>query len=91
MNDPANNAPRRYVVDGEGCRVLVGLTVEETSEFERLEASLALAYGDVAGHDLPVSGPQRRWLELYDKHDVAWLSWMSDRRESRDKTLPVYH
>ena len=31
------NAPRRYFVDGYGRRVLVGLTFEETFEFEALE------------------------------------------------------
>ena len=32
-----NNAPRRYFVDGIGRRVLIGLTLEETFEFERLD------------------------------------------------------
>lgn len=91
MNDPTNNPPRRYVMDGNGRRVLVGLTVEETSEFERLEGSLSLFHGEGAGGDLPVSGPERRWLELYDKHDVAWLRWMADRRAGGDRNLPVFN
>jgi hypothetical protein len=90
MTDPTNNSPRRYVVDGNGRRVLFGLTAEETSEFERLEASLAL-YGEGAGADLPVSGPERRWVELYGKHDVAWLRWVADQRAGRERNLPVFN
>ena len=90
MSDPTNNSPRRYVVDGSGRRVLFGLTAEETSEFERLEASLALLHGEGAG-DLPVSGPERRWIELYGKHDVAWLRWVAERRADRERNLPVFN
>lgn len=34
MSDLRGHSPRRYVVDVSGKRVLVGLTLEETSEFE---------------------------------------------------------
>src|SRR5579862_4393175 len=37
MADPGNNSPRRYFIDDGGRRVLIGLTVEETFEFERLD------------------------------------------------------
>jgi hypothetical protein len=37
MTDLCNASPRRYVVDNHGRRVLVGLTIEETSEFEQLD------------------------------------------------------
>ncbi|KJC49454.1 hypothetical protein UP09_07030 [Bradyrhizobium sp. LTSP885] len=91
MNDLSNNLPRRYVVDVNGRRVLVGLTLEETSEFERLDASLTLLHRDDAGAPEPVTGPERRWRELYGKHDVAWLRWMADLRTSRDTNLPVFN
>ena len=37
MSDHSHDSPRRYFVDGSGRRVLVGLTIEETSEFEALD------------------------------------------------------
>ncbi|QOZ24874.1 hypothetical protein CI1B_08460 [Bradyrhizobium ivorense] len=89
MSDPASNAPRRYVVDGNGHRVLVGLSREETSEFERLEASFQVLQRDGAGPDQPLSNPERRWRELYGKHDVAWLRWIADLRGRRERNLPV--
>ena len=91
MSDPANNSPRRYVVDSDGRRVLVGLTAEETSEFERLEASLPLLRRGGAGGDQPVSTGERRWCELYGKHDVAWFRWMADLRAGGDTNLPVFN
>ncbi|WP_321576326.1 hypothetical protein [Bradyrhizobium barranii] len=41
MTSPTYNAPRRYFVDGGGRRVLIGLTPEETFEFERLDSEQA--------------------------------------------------
>jgi hypothetical protein len=77
------NAPRRYFVDGKGRRVLVGLTFEETFEFEALDG---LPVSDVdTRHD------EVRWRELYGKHDEAWKNWMTkaslDRQESRQEDL----
>ena len=34
MTDFGDHSPRRYFVDENGCRVLIGLTIEETFEFE---------------------------------------------------------
>jgi hypothetical protein len=89
MNDPTSHSPRRYVLDDNGRRVLFGLTAEETSEFERLEASLALLHGEGGGADQPVSLPEQRWLELYGKHDGAWMRWMADLRANRNTNLPA--
>jgi hypothetical protein len=50
MTDLSNASPRRYFVDNHGQRVLVGLTIEETSEFEELD-NLA-ASNTRAGHVL---------------------------------------
>jgi hypothetical protein len=37
MTSDRGHLPRRYFVDGSGRRVLIGLTIEETSEFETLD------------------------------------------------------
>lgn len=66
-----NNAPRRYFVDAVGRRVLIGLTLEETFEFERLDSEPDGAR--------PAPGEQR-WLELYAKHEDAWKVWMAQSR-----------
>ena len=37
MTSPRDHSPRRYFVDDNGHRVLIGLAVEETFEFEALD------------------------------------------------------
>ena len=49
MTSFGNNAPRRYFVDAGGRRVLIGLTLEETFEFERLDSQPALDQADRPG------------------------------------------
>jgi hypothetical protein len=80
-------SPRRYYADKEGRRVLVGLTMEETVEFEQLDrldpldktgSHVAASFGETA----IVSG-KKRWLELYMKHDDAWKSWMAESKQRR--------
>ena len=91
MIDRRNDSPRRYFVDGHGRRVLVGLTIEETVEFERLDGLAILNGGNVLlwqEPDLPAANPQRRWLELYTKHDSAWAQWMAERRQPKRENLP---
>jgi len=71
--------PRRYHADKTGRRVLVGLTIEETFEFERLDLSDISNDRDHAAwtsDGLPATNYRRRWLELYMKHDEAWKIWM---------------
>jgi hypothetical protein len=41
-SDLREQSPRRYFVDKNGRRVLIGLTIEETLEFERLDSLPAL-------------------------------------------------
>jgi hypothetical protein len=90
MTDPIDYLPRRYFVDENGRRVLIGLTIEETFEFETLDSQPALdeAGNHVAwGEDgMPTTAREKRWLELYSKHDGAWRQWMvktsGDRRNS---------
>jgi hypothetical protein len=52
----------QYAFDEKGRRVLAGLTHEETTEFEFLEAQL------------PMYAAELRWLELFNKHDRARLA-----------------
>jgi hypothetical protein len=68
----------RYHLDNNGRRVLIGLTLAETHEFETLDA---LAPSDSTGDRLawtfggePTTGREKRWLELYTRHDEAWKS-----------------
>ncbi|UGY13089.1 hypothetical protein [Bradyrhizobium septentrionale] len=88
MSDLRGHSPRRYVVDVSGRRVLVGLTLEETSEFEGLDTSLP---------QLPDRGEQGasavegRWLELYDKHDKAWIKWKADLRAGQQGNSPFFN
>jgi hypothetical protein len=90
MISPRGHSPRRYFVDGSGRRVLIGLTIEETSEFEILDNLPAL---DEPGlhvardeNGAPTSSREKRWRELYCKHDIAWMEWkkraQADRREA---------
>ncbi len=89
MSELKKDAPRRYMVDGAGQRVLVGLTVEETIEFERLDSPAArrLTNGQVLwdGRDLIPTRPDQRWLELYAKHERAWRDWMDGSLLRRDR------
>jgi len=58
-----------YTLDSGGNRILIGLTLGETREFERLDeliSSLSSAPTD-----------ERRWLVLYDKHEAAVRTYLS--------------
>ncbi|MBR0883628.1 hypothetical protein ABIF65_000318 [Bradyrhizobium japonicum] len=81
MTSPTYNAPRRYFVDGGGRRVLIGLTPEETFEFERLDSEQAQVAPDAG---------ERRRLELYEKHEGAWRAWMAQSRTERREGFNLY-
>ncbi|KGT79914.1 hypothetical protein MA20_10480 [Bradyrhizobium japonicum] len=81
MTSPTYNAPRRYFVDGGGRRVLIGLTPEETFEFERLDSEQAQGAPDAG---------ERRRLELYEKHEGAWRAWMAQSRTERREGFNLY-
>ncbi len=66
----------RYTIDENGRRVLVGLTSAETQEFETLDS---LSPSDDSGDRIawtfggdPTSSREKRWLQLYTKHDEGW-------------------
>jgi hypothetical protein len=64
-----------YILDGDGNRILIGLTLDETREFERLDelmSNVSFVPTDDSG-----SLNERRWLLLYDKHEAAVRIYLS--------------
>jgi hypothetical protein len=64
-----------YILDPIGRRILVGLSFEETTEFEQLDARLP--YNDKPvwpskSSIVPLLPMEVRWLELYRKHRAAF-------------------
>lgn len=94
MTELRNNAPRRYFIDGSGQRVLIGLTREETFEFERLEGQPAAELSDSQvtrdGSVLCRLAGEQRWHELYAKHEGAWKAWMVQSRTERLGSFSLY-
>jgi hypothetical protein len=93
MTDLGDHSPRRYFVDAHGRRVLIGLTIEETFEFETLDSLPALdesgnhvAWGE---NGVPTSTREKRWLELYAKHEKAWREWMAKTYADRCGDLAI--
>jgi len=86
-----SNAPRRYLMDSTGKPVLIGLTREETFEFERLDLLAPDQNGRQLANDENVvcSTGEQRWLELYEKHDTAWKAWIAQSRAEQSKTFIV--
>jgi len=88
MTRYGDHSPRRYFVDGDGQRVLIGLTIEETSEFETLDSLPALDESGAWNEDgVPSTTREKRWLELYTKHDAAWRQWLIEARSVRGEDL----
>ena len=78
-SEPASpeSPQERYVVDARGERVLIGLTAAETREFKTLDA-LPPSDGEDIGWTFggePTTARERRWLELYTRHNEAWRAW----------------
>jgi hypothetical protein len=74
---PLGQLTNRYRIDENGHRVLLGLSIEETFEFETLDdlAPLDETGTYIAWRDgVPLTSREKRWLELYEKHDEAWKS-----------------
>jgi hypothetical protein len=63
-----------YGLDDQGRRVLIGLSFDETAEFERLDASLPFdglhVWPDLS-EDIPLLPIEVRWRELWAKHGAA--------------------
>ena len=62
-----------YVLDADGNRI--GLTLDETREFERLDELISNLISAPA--DDSRSQKERRWLVLYDKHEAAVRIYLS--------------
>ena len=93
MTEFGDHSPRRYFVDKGGRRVLIGLTIEETFEFETLDSLPALyeSGNHLAWDDdgIPTTTREKRWLELYNKHDEAWRAWMIETSSDRCGDLSI--
>src|ERR1035437_3155539 len=82
--------PNRHRYNENGHRVLVGLSVKETFEFETLDD---LAPLDETGNHIPwrdgvpITSREKRWLELYLKHEDAWETLVA-KRYARQPTPP---
>ncbi|MEH2477523.1 hypothetical protein V1282_000880 [Nitrobacteraceae bacterium AZCC 2146] len=62
----------RYEMDCAGNRVLIGLSAEETLEFIRLDEAISDSRPlPGVSHDKWMRTEDRRWLELYEKHETA--------------------
>jgi len=85
--------PRRYQANASQPYTLIGLTVEETSEFERLDhLSLDHDSGNEAWNfdEEPATPEAKRWLELYRKHEAGWSVWLAVEGGST-AAVPVPH
>jgi hypothetical protein len=70
-----------YQLDACGNRVLLGLSVDETDEFLRLDC--AIGHGrspPTIDSDQWARAEDRRWLELYEKHHAARLPFLNASR-----------
>ena len=64
-----------HILDGDGNRILIGLTFDETREFERLDE--LISYLSTAPTDDNRSINERRWLVLYDRQEAAVRKYLS--------------
>ena len=64
-----------YILESDGNRILIGLTLEETREFECLDELMSNA--SFVPTDDSRSLNERRWLVLYDKHEAAVRIYLS--------------
>ena len=86
MNVFSRYSPRRYFTNDIGERVLIGLSVQETLEFEALDERVSLPgpnWERVGNRNGPIVDEQRRWNELYKKHKIAWQDWLANSNPPR--------
>jgi hypothetical protein len=74
-----------YVLDGDGNRILIGLTLGETREFERLDE--LMSNSSFVPTDDSRSLNERRWLVLYDKHETAVRLYLSNQNAEAIRAL----
>jgi hypothetical protein len=79
VSDNRRIFPRRYHCSDGHHHTIIGLTGDETSEFERLDQQLPLDHSGNVSWDFergPKTEVEKRWLELYRKHETAWNEWL---------------
>ena len=64
-----------YILDADANRILIGLTADETREFERLDELILTLFSSAT--DANRSQNERRWLVLYDRHEAAVRIYLS--------------
>jgi len=64
-----------YILDATDNRIIIGLTLDETLEFELLDE--LMSYASFVPTDDSQSLNERRWLVLYDKHQAAARDYIS--------------
>jgi hypothetical protein len=74
-----------YILDASGKRILIGLTLDETREFERLDEMILNSGSEPT--DERNSRNERRWLVLYDKHDAAVRSYLTNENAKALRAL----
>ena len=47
--------------------------------------------GEAQGTELMPSAVEGRWLELYDKHDKAWIKWKADLMAGQGGNSPFFN
>jgi hypothetical protein len=73
-----------YQIDAQGNRVLIGLSAAETEEFLRLEETIANSCPRPQVGDEDWALPEdRRWLELYEKHESAKRPFLNIGNKTR--------
>lgn len=68
-----------FQMDEHGNHILTGLTVEETREFVLLDLSLDKSMPALVSDDWETP-EQKRWLELYEKHEAAMKPFLSVKK-----------
>jgi hypothetical protein len=79
VSDNRRIFPRRYHCSDGHHHTIIGLSGDETSEFERLDQQLPLDHSGNVSCDFergPKTEVEKRWLELYRKHETAWNEWL---------------
>ncbi|WP_448041470.1 hypothetical protein [Bradyrhizobium liaoningense] len=90
MIEQRHDAPRRYFIDAQGHRVLIGLSLEETAEFEALALSpneTVQVASEICVSEGAAPATEIRWLELYSKHEGAWRAWIAQSQAERAQDL----
>ena len=66
-----------YILDSDGNRILIGLTLDETREFECLDELISRLSSASTSDSRSLN--ERRWLVLYDKHEAAVRIYLSSQ------------